>query len=282
MTRFHRLLLITALAAPAVLHGIAQTPAQNPAQPPASPPAAGTADQQAPAGPQRGGGFGRAQTNETTDFTPKPPYVARGPEEEARGFMLPAGYRMELVAADPDVISPGGHRVRRQRPHVRRELISYMMDADATREHEPISRISRWESTKGDGVYDKHTVFVDKRRGAAHDPAAAGRRDPHQRDRLRRHREVDRHQRRRRRRQARGGVHRHRPERRRQHRAPEGGPPLEHGQLDLHDLQPVPHPLDADRLPARADRRRTAASGASRRTTTASRGSWMRAASAAR
>src|SRR6185503_2428567 len=30
-----------------------------------------------------------------------------------------------------------------------------------SREHEPISRISRWESTRGDGHFDKHTVFVD-------------------------------------------------------------------------------------------------------------------------
>ena len=52
----------------------------------------------------------------------------------------------------------------------------------------------------------------------------AGRRHPHQRDRLRRPGQVDRHQRRRRRRQARGGLHRHRPERRRQPRAPEGRP----------------------------------------------------------
>ena len=42
------------------------------------------------------------------------------------------------------------------------EMISYMMDAEASREHDPISRISRWESTKGDGRYDKRTVFVDK------------------------------------------------------------------------------------------------------------------------
>src|SRR6188472_3651352 len=42
-------------------------------------------------------------------------------------------------------------------------MISYMMDASATRGHDPISRISRWESTKGDGVYDKKTVFADKR-----------------------------------------------------------------------------------------------------------------------
>ena len=42
------------------------------------------------------------------------------------------------------------------------ELRTYMLDADGTGEKEPISRISMHESTKGDGVYDRHTVFVDK------------------------------------------------------------------------------------------------------------------------
>ncbi len=75
--------------------------------------------------------------------------------------MLPAGYRMELVAADPDVISPTLIEFDGNGRMYVGEMISYMMDADASREHDPISRISRWESTKGDGHYDKHTVFVD-------------------------------------------------------------------------------------------------------------------------
>ena len=36
-----------------------------------------------------------------------------------------------------------------------------MLDVDAGRQHEPISRISLHESTKRDGVFDKHTVFAD-------------------------------------------------------------------------------------------------------------------------
>ncbi len=114
--------------------------------------------------PPRAGGFGGgrgAETNENTDFAPKPPYVARTPEEEARGFMLPAGYRMELVAADPDIISPTLIEFDGNGRMYVGEMISYMMDADASREHDPISRISRWESTKGDGHFDKHTVFAD-------------------------------------------------------------------------------------------------------------------------
>ena len=128
---------------------------------------AGTAAKQAPGTPIRasglGGGGGRgSMTSPATDFTPKPPYTARTPAEEAKGFMLPAGYRMELVAADPDVISPTLIEFDGNGRMYVGEMISYMMDAGATREHEPISRISRWESTKGDGHYDKHTVFVDK------------------------------------------------------------------------------------------------------------------------
>src|SRR5262249_32068071 len=101
------------------------------------------------------------QTKENTDLAPKTPIKARTGAEEAKGFMLPPGYRMELVAQDPDVISPGVIEFDGNGRMYVSELVSYMMTADAAREHDPISRISRWESTKGDGVYDKHTVFAD-------------------------------------------------------------------------------------------------------------------------
>jgi hypothetical protein len=39
---------------------------------------------------------------------------------------------------------------------------SYMLDADGSREFEPVSRISVHESTKGDGTFDHHSVFIDK------------------------------------------------------------------------------------------------------------------------
>ena len=133
---------------------------------------AGMAAKQAPGapfpGPQRGrggpGGFtmnGRQMTNENTDFTPKTPYKPRTPQEEAAGFIMPPGYRMELVASDPQVNNPAVIEFDGNGRMYVAELVSYMMDAEATHEHDPISRISRWESTKGDGVYDKHTVFAD-------------------------------------------------------------------------------------------------------------------------
>jgi mono/diheme cytochrome c family protein/glucose/arabinose dehydrogenase len=126
---------------------------------------AGNATKQAPGTPVRASGFGGggrgSATSDQTDFTPKPPYRPRTPEEEAAGFMLPAGYRLELVAADPQLISPTMIEFDGNGRMYVGEMISYMMDAEATREHEPISRISRWESTKGDGRYDKRTIFAD-------------------------------------------------------------------------------------------------------------------------
>ena len=116
----------------------------------------------APGAPGQGGfGGGRQMTNENTDFTPKTPIKAKTPAEEAAGFILPPGWRMEIVASDPDIISPGVIEFDGNGRMYVAELVSYMMDKSATHEHDPISRISRWESTKGDGVYDKHTVFAD-------------------------------------------------------------------------------------------------------------------------
>ena len=64
----------------------APQPAATPAPPPQAPPGAG--------------GRGQA-TNELTDFTPKSPYLARPAAEEAKTFVLPTGYRLELVARTP-------------------------------------------------------------------------------------------------------------------------------------------------------------------------------------
>ena len=41
------------------------------------------------------------------------------------------------------------------------EMRTYMQDIDGSTELTPFSRVSRHESTKGDGVFDKHTIFAD-------------------------------------------------------------------------------------------------------------------------
>ncbi len=144
---------------------LAQAPAPPAAQaPPAAPPAAQPG--QPPQGPgARGGGGGgtlSSTTNAGADFSPKAPVLARTPQEQAKAFILPPGYRMELVVAEPDVISPAVVRFDGNGRMYVAEFITYMRDADGNRQHQPESRITRFESTKGDGVYDKRTVFVDK------------------------------------------------------------------------------------------------------------------------
>ena len=83
-------------------------------------------------------------------------------EDSLKTFELPDGYRLEPVVTDPDIAEPvvcvfdGNGRM-----YVA-EMRTYMQDADATGESEPISRVSLHEDTNGDGRMDKHSVFADK------------------------------------------------------------------------------------------------------------------------
>ena len=87
------------------------------------------------------------------------PYLT--PEEELKTFHLPEGYSMELVLSDPIIKEPvvtvfdGNGRM-----YVA-EMRTYMQNIDGKGELVPTSRVSLHWSSKGDGVYDKHTVFID-------------------------------------------------------------------------------------------------------------------------
>ncbi|HZZ43562.1 MAG TPA: c-type cytochrome [Tepidisphaeraceae bacterium] len=94
--------------------------------------------------------------------TTQPDTRPKSPADELKTIVLPAGYHLELVASDPDLISPvlctwdGNGRM-----YVA-EMRTYMLDINGSNSHTPASRVSRWESTKHDDVYDKHTIFADK------------------------------------------------------------------------------------------------------------------------
>lgn len=98
----------------------------------------------------------------TLDFAPRPPVQALSAAEEAKTFLLPPGYRMELVLAEPDITEPvciafdGNGRL-----YVA-EMTSYMRDIDGTDELVSTSRVSVHWSSKGDGRYDQHRVFADQ------------------------------------------------------------------------------------------------------------------------
>ena len=96
------------------------------------------------------------------DFSPKPPIQALTPQEEQQRFILPPGYRMELVLSDPEIVNPTAIAFDGNGRLYVNEMRSYMHDADGSREFEPVSRISVHESTKGDGTFDHHSVFIDK------------------------------------------------------------------------------------------------------------------------
>ena len=87
---------------------------------------------------------------------------ALSPEAEMKTFVLPPGYRVELVASEPMVEDPV---LIDWDPNGRMwviEMLGYMQDMPATNEREPIGRISVLEDTNNDGKMDKKTVFLDK------------------------------------------------------------------------------------------------------------------------
>ncbi len=131
---------------------------------------AAPAAQQQPAdeGGGRGGrgGFGGPGVNDAAnaeaDFSPKPPVLPLPPAEQAKRFVLQPGYRIEPVLADPDIQEPGAVAFDGNGRMFVLELRGYMQTKDATGQLDPVGRISRHEDVDNDGVYERHTVFVDK------------------------------------------------------------------------------------------------------------------------
>lgn len=89
------------------------------------------------------------------------PITAKSPEEELKTIQLPAGYSLELVMSEPVIKEPVAISFDGNGRMYVVEMRSYMQDIDGTNELTPTSRISRHECTKEDGVFDKHTVYMD-------------------------------------------------------------------------------------------------------------------------
>src|SRR5687767_13283788 len=96
----------------------------------------GPAPSPAPAAPapQSSAGRGRPpgapDPNAGADFSPKPPIKPLTPEEQAARFILPPGYRLELVLAEPDVVNPTAIAFDGNGRLYVNEMRSYMLDAD--------------------------------------------------------------------------------------------------------------------------------------------------------
>lgn len=113
----------------------------------------------------RGGAGGPGATdpaNADADFTKQPPVLPVPAAEQQKHFLLQPGYRIAPVLSDPDIKEPGAIAFDGNGRMFVLELRGYMQDADATGELDPVGRISRHEDADNDGVYERHTVFVDK------------------------------------------------------------------------------------------------------------------------
>lgn len=93
------------------------------------------------------------------DSTPSVAYLR--PEESLKSFNLPPGYRLEIVATEPMIKEPVAIAWDGNAKMYVAEMLTYMMDADATNERLNISRVSLLEDTDNDGRMDKSTVFID-------------------------------------------------------------------------------------------------------------------------
>ncbi len=145
------------------LSAIAQTGAPQQVQPAAP---AGT-EQAAPAdGRGRGRGSGGANAtdaaNTDADFSARPPVLPLSPADQARQFVLPPGYKIAPVLSDPDIAEPGAIAFDGNGRMFVLELRGYMQTKDARGQLDPVGRISRHEDADNDGVYERHSVFVDK------------------------------------------------------------------------------------------------------------------------
>jgi mono/diheme cytochrome c family protein/glucose/arabinose dehydrogenase len=139
---------------------VAQTPA--PGQPGGQTAAPAGGQQAPPADQGRGGRMGgRGAPMWEPDFSPKPPVLPLSPEEQAKRFWLPQGFRIEPVLTEPHVQEPAQIAFDGNGRMFVVELRGYMQDADATGELDPVGRISVHEDTNGDGIYDTHGVFID-------------------------------------------------------------------------------------------------------------------------
>lgn len=95
------------------------------------------------------------------DFSPKPAVRGVSVAEERARFHLPPGYRIDAVLSDPVIEEPMQIAFDGNGRMFVLENRGYMQDADATGELDPVGRISVHEDVDNDGVYDKHTLFLE-------------------------------------------------------------------------------------------------------------------------
>ncbi len=93
-------------------------------------------------------------------FAQSAPYLTA--EEELATFRLPPGYRMELVVGDPIIKEPVAAAFDGNGRMFVAEMRAFMQDLEGTEQRAKTGRVSLHWSSKGDGVFDRHSVFIDR------------------------------------------------------------------------------------------------------------------------
>jgi mono/diheme cytochrome c family protein/glucose/arabinose dehydrogenase len=96
------------------------------------------------------------------DLDLPPPQGPLSVSEALKSFKLPEGLKMECVASEPLVEDPVAVQWDARGRMWVVEMRGYMGTIDGGGEDQPVGRISILEDTKGNGIYDKKTIFLDK------------------------------------------------------------------------------------------------------------------------
>lgn len=107
-------------------------------------------------------GLGCLTAAPSDEFPPMPPVKPLSAAEEQKTFLLPAGYRLELILSEPDITEPVCMAFDGNGRLYVAEMTSYMRDIDGTDELVSTGRVSVHWSSKDDGRYDMHRIFADK------------------------------------------------------------------------------------------------------------------------
>ncbi len=100
--------------------------------------------------------------NAEADLSPKPPVQPLSPADEAKQFWLPPGYHLEPVLSDPAIQEPAQLAFDGNGRMFVVELRGYVQSPEGVDVMPPEGRISLHEDRDNDGVFEHHSVFVDK------------------------------------------------------------------------------------------------------------------------
>ncbi len=106
-------------------------------------------------------GYEPTEAKKIWERVPIPPSPVRSPEDALSTLLVDEGFRVELVASEPQVIRPVFMKFDAAGRLWVAEMPGYMRDVAGTGEDDPTGRIVVLEDLDGDGRMDKSTVFLD-------------------------------------------------------------------------------------------------------------------------